>query len=85
MISFMTVVKLNNMKKGKFTISGMSCGHCVKAVEEELAKLELKSLKVTVGSAEVEFDEERIGAEQLTAAITEAGFDVIDSELLSKE
>jgi len=38
-------------------ISGMSCGHCVKAVETALRKIsEVKDVKVTVGEAIVTTD-----------------------------
>ena len=39
----------------EFKIEGMSCGHCVVAVEKELNKLEIKDKKVEIGSAKIEF------------------------------
>ncbi len=61
-----------------FTIEGMSCGHCVMAVEKELNKLEIEKKKVKIGSAEVNFDSEKVSEENIKNAIEEAGYKVTD-------
>lgn len=61
-----------------YTVSGMTCGHCVNAVSSEIAKLpgvssvdvDLESGRVTVASAEPLDD----GA--FRAAVDEAGYEV---------
>jgi len=64
------------MKK-EFKIEGMSCNHCVMAVQKNLAKINLIQLEVKIGSAKVEFDENEIAEEKIINAIEEAGYKVI--------
>jgi copper chaperone len=61
----------------EFKIEGMSCNHCVMAVQKNLAKLNLKEFKVEIGSAKVEFDENKFNEEPIIKAIEDAGFIVI--------
>ena len=57
-------------------IEGMSCGHCVKAVEGAIATVAgVRSSKVEVGHAEIEADE-ATSADTLAAAIEEEGYKV---------
>ncbi len=63
-------------RKEIFTIQGMSCGHCVKAVENELAKLGLTNFSVAIGQADVEYDENQVSREAIIQAIGEAGYQV---------
>ncbi len=65
------------MTTKEFTIEGMSCMHCVKAVEIELAKLDLVNSKVSIGKAEVTFDESKTSEESIKNAIEEAGYKVV--------
>lgn len=53
----------------------MSCGHCVKSVEEALKNLPLEKYKVEIGSASVEFDEDKISKEKIINAINETGYE----------
>jgi copper chaperone len=62
----------------EFKIEGMSCGHCVMAVEKELNKLEIKSKNVEIGSAKIEFDPDKVSEDDIKNSITEAGFIVIE-------
>jgi copper chaperone len=62
----------------EFKIEGMSCGHCVMAVEKELNKLEIKSKNVEIGSAKIEFDPVKVSEEEIKNSITEAGFIVTE-------
>ena len=63
------------MARIHFAIEGMSCGHCVAAVEKALAALPgVAASRVAVGSAQVDYDPARVGAEQMAAAIRGAGF-----------
>jgi copper chaperone len=68
----------------KFNVNGMTCSHCVMAVEKELAKLDIDSLKVEIGDVEVDFDPEKLSEEKITNAIKNAGYSVVASEQENK-
>lgn len=61
----------------EFKVEGMSCNHCVMAVQKNLAKLNPKGFKVEIGSVKVEFDENKLNEELIIKAIENAGFTVI--------
>ncbi|KUO60783.1 hypothetical protein APF79_04690 [bacterium BRH_c32] len=65
------------MTTKEFTIEGMSCMHCVKAVEIELAKIDLGNSQVSIGNAVVTFDESKTSEELIKNAIEEAGYKVV--------
>jgi copper chaperone len=65
------------MKKD-FKIEGMSCNHCVMAVQKNLSKLNIKKYEVNVGSVKVEFDEVETKEEIIVKAIEEAGYKVVN-------
>ena len=58
-------------------IDGMSCNHCVMAVQKNLSKINLIKFEVAIGSAKVEFDEKEIAEKVIIKAIEEAGYQVI--------
>ena len=63
------------MEHATLHIEGMSCGHCLNAVNRALAELpgvEIES--VQIGRAEVRYDEQTISPEALEAAVSEAGY-----------
>ena len=63
------------MTQATIDIQGMSCGHCVNAVNRALAALpgvEIDSVRM--GGADVRFDEKVTDAERLEAAVTDAGY-----------
>ena len=63
------------MTQATIDIQGMSCGHCVNAVNRALAALpgvEIDSVRM--GRADVRFDEKVTDAERLEAAVTDAGY-----------
>ncbi|MFE8695873.1 copper chaperone CopZ [Cytobacillus sp. FJAT-53684] len=60
-------------------VGGMSCGHCVKAVEGTVG--ELKGVdKVTVdlegGNVQVQFDSTSVSVKEIKEAIDDQGYDV---------
>ena len=62
-----------------FNVEGMSCGHCKSAVEGELGKLtgvERSNADFETGIVEVSYDESKVGTDELTGAIEEAGYEV---------
>ena len=66
------------MKSQELKIEGMSCGHCVMSVKEELGKLaDVKVEEVTVGAARVQYDETKLGVQDLARAIREAGYKLV--------
>ena len=65
------------MQHATFEISGMSCGHCVKAVDKALTSLDGVTVEqIEVGRAAVAFDPARIEPRQITDAIEDAGYQV---------
>lgn len=56
----------------------MSCDHCVRSIEESLDRLAgVKQYHVTLGEADVSFDESRLDKSSLIDAIRSAGsFDI---------
>jgi copper chaperone len=66
------------MTHAKLKIEGMSCGHCVRAVDGALkgvAGVEVKDLQV--GSVVVAYDPAAIRLEQIERAIEEEGYTVV--------
>ncbi len=68
------------MTQATFDISGMSCGHCVKAVDKALQQTEGVTVQqVAIGSATVEFDADRIDVAKIAQIIDDAGYQVTAS------
>lgn len=66
------------MQKATFEISGMSCGHCVKAVDKALQQTAGVTVEqVAIGSATVAFDEAATTAEAIAKVIDDAGYQVL--------
>jgi copper chaperone len=64
------------LKREKIKIEGMTCGHCVMAVKKELSELPVNIKDVSIGSADIEYDETRLTSEDITKAINNAGYSV---------
>jgi copper chaperone len=63
------------MKNLTLHIEGMSCGHCLSAVNRALAQLpgvEVDSIKI--GRADVRYDERTVEPSRIEAAVSEAGY-----------
>lgn len=57
-------------------IEGMTCGHCVRAVEEALREIPgVRDVTVEIGHARVETDDE-VSREQLVSAVEEEEYRV---------
>jgi len=65
------------MKK-EYKIDGMSCNHCVMAVQKTLSEINLIQFEVRIGSAKVEFDEIEMDEEAIIRAIEDAGYKVVN-------
>ncbi len=67
------------MKTAELKIEGMSCNHCVMAVKKELGKLDnVKVEDVQIGSAKVEYDENKVDIKAFANAIEEAGYKLLN-------
>ncbi len=64
------------MKSIELKINGMTCHHCIKAVEVKLSKLNVESHEVQINKAIVTFDDSRISEKEIFTAIEEAGYKV---------
>lgn len=74
----MYIQKGESMKSEELKIEGMSCGHCVMSVQKELSKLANVMVEdVTVGRAQVKYDETKVGVQDLARAIDEAGYKLV--------
>lgn len=59
-------------------IGGMTCGHCMKRVQDALLAVPgLKVEQVRVGSARVTFDETELDGSRIAQAIEGAGYGVL--------
>lgn len=69
------------MSESVFTVSGMTCGHCVSSVTEEISRIggvrnvavELDAGLVTVTS------DQPVAEDDVRAAVTEAGYTLVSS------
>jgi copper chaperone len=67
------------MAKETIKVGGMSCGHCVSAVEGSVKELNgISTVKVNLdeGLVDVEFDPALISLDKIKEAIDEQGYDV---------
>ena len=61
-----------------WTVTGMTCGHCVAAVRSEVAKLAgVETVDVDLDSGEVTVtSDRRLPADEIAGAVDEAGYEV---------
>jgi copper chaperone len=67
------------MENVTLKVSGMSCGHCVKAVEGSVGKLngvEKVSVDLDNGQVQVQYDSSAVSLEQIKETIDDQGYDV---------
>lgn len=69
------IKKVNEMIKETIKISGMSCSHCVKSIEQAVSKLPVNHCEVEIGTLRVEYSPEKLTREQILIAIREAGYE----------
>lgn len=63
------------MRQATLHIEGMTCGHCLNAVNRALGAVPgVKIEAIRIGRAEVSYDETAIGPAQLAAAVSDAGY-----------
>ena len=65
------------MDRIKLKIDGMSCGHCVNAVDKALKSVDgVQVEQVAIGSAMVSYDPAATTADKITRAIEDEGYTV---------
>ncbi|MCM3671544.1 copper chaperone CopZ [Mesobacillus maritimus] len=67
------------MQTVTLNVQGMSCGHCVKAVEGsvgQLAGVNQVTVKLAEALVEVEFNESQVSLDTIKETIEEQGYDV---------
>jgi copper chaperone len=67
------------MQSVTLNVQGMSCGHCVKAIEGSVGQLEgVKQVNVKLDEAvvEVAFTESEVSLDQIKEAIEDQGYEV---------
>ncbi|HLU26371.1 MAG TPA: cation transporter [Longimicrobiales bacterium] len=65
------------MERVTIAIQDMSCGHCVKAVEQALGEIDGVQVEgVQIGSATILVDPARVSRDRIVSAIEEAGYRV---------
>lgn len=67
------------MEKVTLKVNGMSCGHCVNAVEGSVGKLDgVKSVRVHLkeGNVDVEFNPSEVSLTTIKETIDDQGYDV---------
>ncbi|MFZ3590088.1 copper chaperone CopZ [Bacillus sp. DJP31] len=67
------------MEKVTLTVDGMSCGHCVNAIEGSVGKLSgVNEVKVNLenGTVDVQFNSTEVTLDQIKETIDEQGYDL---------
>lgn len=68
------------MENVTLTVQGMSCGHCVKAVEGSVGELNgVDKVKVNLeaGQVDVAFDSSKVTVDTIKETIDDQGYDVV--------
>ncbi|KAF6573665.1 copper ion binding protein [Paenibacillus sp. SEL3] len=66
------------MAQVTLNVEGMSCNHCVKAVEGALEKVGATGkVSLEMKQVNVEYDESKLNVEALKTAIEDQGYDVV--------
>jgi copper chaperone CopZ len=65
------------MVRTTLAIEGMSCGHCVRAVNDALQALDgVQVEETTIGSARIVYDAGRVRPDQIVDAVQREGYKV---------
>ena len=70
------------MKHTTLKVQGMTCQHCVKAIEKSVGKLagvNEVAVNLANGQVDVHMDERKVSEAELRAAIENAGYQVMDT------
>ena len=62
----------------EYTVSGMTCAHCVMSVREEVSELPgVQSVEVDLASGRLAVAGEGVSDDAIRAAVAEAGYEVV--------
>ncbi|QHZ45589.1 MULTISPECIES: copper chaperone CopZ [Bacillus] len=67
------------MEQKTLKVEGMSCNHCVQAVEGsvgELGGVEAVKVDLGAGTVEISFDSEKVSLKEIVDTIEDQGYDV---------
>lgn len=67
------------MENVTLNVKGMSCGHCVKAIENSVGALdgvEQVSVSLEAGKVDIRFNYEKVSLNQIKETIDDQGYDV---------
>jgi len=68
------------MAQKVYTVTGMTCGHCVGSVSSEVGKVSgVSSVDVDLESGRVTVTGEEFNDEQIRQAVDEAGYTLVDA------
>ncbi|NED96123.1 heavy-metal-associated domain-containing protein [Phytoactinopolyspora alkaliphila] len=69
------------MSTTTYKVTGMTCGHCVSAVTEEVSKIDgVSAVKVDLSSGDVEVTSAApLNADDVRDAVDEAGYELVDA------
>lgn len=67
------------METKEFKIEGMSCGHCVMAVENALKKFNSQELNVEIGKVHIAIDETVANEKEIIKTIEDEGYKVVNN------
>ena len=66
------------MTESTYTVTGMTCGHCVRAVTEEVSSVPgVDEVAVTLESGALVVRGENVSPDAVRAAVDEAGYQVV--------
>lgn len=67
-----------SLESRTYTVSGMTCNHCVLSVKEEIAEVTgVESVQVDLATGRVEVAGNGVADHEVRAAVAEAGYEVI--------
>ena len=68
------------MAEKSYTVTGMTCEHCVTAVSGEVGKVSgVESVEVDLASGRISVTGDGFADEQVRAAVDEAGYELVDT------
>jgi copper chaperone len=69
------------MAESTYTVQGMTCGHCVSSVTEEVGRIEgVRKVDVDLAGGKVTVvSDEPVTEDAVRAAVTEAGYELVTS------
>jgi copper chaperone len=60
-------------------ISGMTCNHCIKSVDEAIKMLPVDKYEVKLGSLYVEYNPDKIERNEIINAVSDSGYVVVNN------